>query len=196
MKAPKPTYTRILPPPGNHVARVVSIVYLGTQHSEQFGDTYRVRTTWELPLEKAVFKEGEGEKPFLVSKETSLSMGKKSTLRPFVEGMLGCALQDEEAYNFDLDEILGKECMLYISIDEAESGKYVKVNSATPVPKGMTCPPAVNPVEVLSFDKWNQSLFEKLPDFLKEKVSKSKEYKAMKGIAPMEASIHPDDIPF
>lgn len=189
MRAPKPSYTRLLPPVGNHVARLINIIYLGTQHSDQYGDTYRMRLTWELPNELAEFKEGDGEKPFVVSKETSLSMGRKSTLRPLVEGMLGCALEDDEAYNFDIDLLLGKECMIYVTIEENEVGKFAKVNSVTPLPKGMTCPPAFNEAKILSFEKWNQEYFDKLPDFIKNKVMLSKEYKEMKG----EISVENDD---
>lgn len=195
MKAPKPTFNRILPPAGTHVARLIQIVYLGTQHSEQYGDTFRVRLTWELPNEKAVFKEGEEPKPFVVSKETSLSMGKKSTLRPIIEGIIGVSLTDEEAYGFDVDDVLGKDCMVSITIDEGESGKYVKVNTVAPLLKGVVCPPPVNDIYILSFEKWNQDRFDKLPDFIKEKIEKSKEYKAMKGGLKVEAS-DPDAIPF
>lgn len=194
MKAPKPNYTRQLPPVGNHVARLINIVYLGTQHSPQYGDTFKLRLTWELPNEKAVFKENEGEKPFVVSKETSLSMGTKSALRPIVEGMLGCALQDEEAYNFDIDELLGKDCMLYVTIEENDKGKFAKINTATPLPKGMVCPPPVNNIKVLSFEKWDDDFFNKLPEFIRTKITQSKEYKQMKGEKIEEISV--DDIPF
>jgi len=134
MKAPKPNYTRQLPPIGNHVARLINIVYLGTQHSPQYGDTFKLRLTWELPNEKAVFKENEGEKPFVVSKETSLSMGTKSALRP------------------------------------------------------------IDNIKVLSFEKWDDEFFNKLPEFIRTKITQSKEYKEMKEEKVEEISL--DDVPF
>ena len=45
--------------------------------------------------------------------------------------------------------------------------------------KGMVCPPAINPVFVLSFDEWDVQKFESLPDFIKDKIKTSDEYKAM-----------------
>lgn len=202
MKAPKPTTNRILPPAGSHVARVVQIIYLGTQKLTWQGqekEAFRVRITWELPNEKASFKEGEPEKPFVVSKELSLSMGRKSSLRPFVEGILGCSLEDDEAYAFDLDEILGKECQVNLTHKDGEDGKYYIINSASSLLKGVSCPPAFNKVRVLSFDKWDQEFFDSLPDFLKEKITASKEYVKMKGGAPANYptdQINPSDIPF
>lgn len=194
MKAQKPEYTRQLPPVGNHVARVINIIYLGTQHSDKYGDIFKMRITWELPNEKAVFKEGEPEKPFVVSKETSLSMGQKSTLRPIVEGILGVALTDDEAYNFDLDQLVGMSCMLYITHEEGETAKYSKVNTATPLPKGLVCPPPFNELKILSFEKWNEEFFQKLPQFIREKITSSKEYKKMKGDTVEE--VNPEDVPF
>jgi hypothetical protein len=33
-------------------------------------------------------------------------MGQKSNLRPFVESFIGTSLDDDEAYNFDLEDLL------------------------------------------------------------------------------------------
>ena len=194
MKVPKPEFTRQLPPIGNHVARVINVIYLGTQHSDKYGDAYKMRLTWELPNEKMVLKEGETEKPFVVSKETSLSMGQKSTLRPIVEGILGVALTDDEAYNFDLDQLVGMSCMLYITHEEGETVTYAKVNTATPLPKGLVCPPPFNELKILSFEKWDEEFFQKLPQFIREKITSSKEYKKMNGEIVEDVSA--DDVPF
>jgi hypothetical protein len=189
MKAPsKP---RVLPPAGTHLARVINIIYLGTVKGN-FGESFKVRITWELPTETHVFKEGEEAKPFVVSREFGLAMGKKSHLRPIVEGVLGVALKDEEAYSFDVDEILGKECLLNISLEDTESGTYANVNTASKLVKGMTCPPAVNPLKVLSYEKWDQKYYDALPGFLKEKMEKTPEFKKLKG----EDVVNEDEIPF
>lgn len=196
---------RILPPAGTHIARVIELIYEGTQKVEWKGETKemaKVRIKWELPLKKAVFKEGDPEKPFVVSAEFTHSMGSKSNLRPIVEGILGVSLKDEEANAFDLDEILDHACLLSISHKEGERGKFTIVNTTAPMMEGMDAPKAFNPVRVLSFDKWNEDLFESLPDFIKDKIKASPEYKKMKGLVttdkpsyPVE-DINPDDIPF
>lgn len=189
MKAPsKP---RILPPAGTHMARVINIIYLGTVKGN-FGESYKVRITWELPTETHVFKEEDGAKPFSVSREVSLSMGTKSNLRPIVEGIIGVSLKDEEAYAFDVDEILGKECLITIVYDEGESGTYANVSTVTKLVKGMTCPQAVNSLKILSYEKFDEKYFETLPSFIKDKMKKTPEYKKYKGINDGDS----DEIPF
>ena len=193
MKAPAPKYNKILPPVGNHLARLIEILYIGTEKSEQYGnESYKVRVKWELPNEKAVFKEGDQPKPFVVGKKMTLSMNSKSTLRPFVEGMLGVSLKDEEAFAFDVDDLLGKDCMVYVTIDEKGENTYVNVNNATPVPKGMVCPPPFNPLNILSYEKWNEDFFQKLPEFLRKEISATPEYRKMKG----EPNVDVNDVPF
>jgi hypothetical protein len=194
MKATKPV--RVLPPEGQHIARVTNIIYLGTIKT-QFGDTFKMRITFELPTALHEFKEGEGEKPFTVSKETSLSMGKKSTLRPLVEGIIGTSLDDDEAYAFDLDQLLGMTCQLHVVHEETDNGKYANIKSASPLLKGVTCPDAINPLKILSYEKWDQEYFDKLPDFLKEKMKTSPEYKKVnKGKVKDDDEVDSDSIPF
>ena len=47
------------------------------------------------------------------------------------------------------------------------------------MPRGLECPPQLNPTKVLSYDDWNPVVFEGLSDYLKGKIITSDEYKAM-----------------
>lgn len=196
MKAPVPkNFNRKLPPEGTHVARVVGLIYIGTVKTEWQGipkDTYKIRLSWELPNERAVFKEGETEKPFVISAEYSFSMGAKANLRPIVEGIIGTSLLDEEAQGFDIEQILGKPCLVSISIKEGKTSKYVIVNSTSALLKGVDCPPQENETKILSYENWNEDYYQSLPDFIKEKVESSKEYQAMKAGSTVSA----EDVPF
>ncbi len=188
MIAPKSTVNRVLPPVGTHIGRVIEIIYLGTQKVTWKGqdkELFKVRIKWELPLKKHVFKEGDKEKPFVVNSEYTLSMGSKANLRPIVEGIIGVSLKDEEANAYDLDDLLGQSCLVSITHKEGESGKYVIVNTTSPLMEGQTCPPPFNAIRILSFDKWNEEFFTSLPDFIKDKITSSKEYKKMKGLVPV-----------
>lgn len=199
MKAPNQTFNRVLPTPGTKIARVVGIIYIGTVETEWEGNkknTFKIRVTWELPDELASFKEGDPEKPFTVSREFTFSMGNKSALRPIVEGIIGTSLSDEEAANFDIEAILGMASLLSISIDEGQKGKYVSVKTTASLLKGMECPPQVNPKKVISYLDWNQEEFDKLPDFIKEKMMVSQEYQKLKGSDKKESVVDPDEIPF
>ena len=182
MKAPQSQ--RTLAPAGTFPARVYSIIYMGTIKGEYKGtptESYKVRLSWELPTKLHVFKEGEPSKPFSVSKELTLSMGSKSSLRPLVEGMLGLWFTDDDAKSFDVDELLGKECLLSLAHRESPNGKYVAINSTAQLPEGMTCPPAVNKAKILSYDKFDKEYFMSLPKFIQEKMEKTPEFIRMNG---------------
>lgn len=197
MKAPTPT--RVLAPAGTFMARVYSIIYLGTIKGEYLGEptsSFKVRITWELPTKKHVFKEGESEKPFSVSKEVTLSMGSKSRLRPLVEGMLGVSFTDDDAKSFDVDELLGKTCLLSITHKDSPNGKFVSVNSTSQIPEGMTCPPAINTPKILSYENFDKEYFMTLPTFIKEKMEKTPEFIKMSGGTVEEEEIIAEDVPF
>lgn len=208
-----------LPPAGTHIGRVIEILYEGTQivsYQGQDKEQPKVRIKWEIPFETEVFKEGDPAKPFVVNSEFTLSMYSKGNLRPIAEGIIGVQLKDEEADSFDVDFILGKPSLITIAHKEGKNGKYAIVSSTSPLMKGQSCPPPFNPMKVLSFDKWDENLYQSLPDFLKEKIAKSPEYKALKGEMPAPTvsgdsvtpipkgetlaypseEINPNDIPF
>lgn len=196
MKAPQIKLERTLTPAGTFVARVIRIIYTGTIKESYMGEEKEVPKiiiTWELPTETHVFREADGAKPFTISKEYTHSMGNKSNLRPITEAIIGTRLTDDEAYGFDHDELLGMACQITVIHDKKESGTWEKVTAVSPLLKGIICPPQVNPSKVLSFEKWNEEMFAALPNFIKNKIVSSKEYKAMKGI---NESMSSEEIPF
>ena len=168
-------------PAGNHLARVYQIIHIGTTHDDTpWGpkDRNKVRITWELPNERKEFKAGEGDKPFSISATYTLNFGDKANLRKVVEGMLGATLYDEEASTFDVETLLGRSCMVNVTHREKDGKKYANVDTVAPVPKGMTVPEPENEWVVLNYtDKWNQGTFDKLPDFIKNQMYETQEYK-------------------
>ena len=208
MKAP--TQPKELIEEGNYIATLYRIIYIGTIKTEYMGETknvFKVDLTWELNNEMKVWKEGEEPKPVVVSKQYTLSMGSKANLRPIVEGIIG-GMSDAEAINFDIDELLGKSCLLNISHGTAESGaQYLKL-ATSKLMKGMTPPTPFNEQKILSFDKWDEELYQSLPEWLRNKIAESREYQWMKNPAPQgkgydttspkyeEGEVNVDDIPF
>lgn len=176
-----------IPPRGNHVARVYQIIHIGTIPSEWQGQTRDrdvVRIGFELPLELRTFKEGEDKKPMVINTgNITNSMGEKSKLRPLVEGIIGTRLHEEEAPYFELTDILGMECMVNIVHETKGDKTYARIASTAPVPKGMNVPEAINAPYVLDFnDNWSEMQYRDLPQFLKDMIASSKEYKKLKGI--------------
>lgn len=186
----KTTYT--LAPKGTHIARVYKFMNLGTRLQEYQGkpkdypDTL-VTFTLELPNEMNEFEvETDGvkekvSKPFVISREFTLSMGRKSNLRPFVEGIIGTTLSDEEAGSFDIEQLVGMTCQATITHEQSKTDpdrKYAKLVSVAPLMKGIVAPepinqPVVQDVKTMTLDEINA-----LPEFLQKKIRVSDEFKS------------------
>lgn len=188
----KTTFT--LAPAGTHVARVYRFMNLGTRIQQfkgvdkQYPDTL-VTFTLELPNEMNEFEYEDKEtketkkvsKPFVISREFTLSMGKKSNLRPFVEGIIGTTLTDEEAGAFDIETLVGMTCQATITHQQSKSDpdrKYANLTSVAPLMKGIEVPAQINDTQIQDVKTMTSEEIEELPDFIKNKIKVSDEYKA------------------
>lgn len=198
----KPVET-VLIPAGNHIARCYAMVEIGTVKEDKgpyMGkELHKVRIGWETPHECHDF--GKGLQPFSIHKEFTLSMYDKATLRKYLESWRGKPFTEEEAEKFDITKLLGKPCMLnIIHAKSKSSGKiYADISSIATLPKVIECPDQVNATVELSFDNWKQHVFDALPDFVKEKIKKSKEYAAITAPGHTEtpqANGIDEDLPF
>ena len=193
---------------GTYVARCYSMVHLGTIKESYMGEekyVNKVRLTFELPTELKVFKEENGEQPQVISKEFTLSLGDKSNLRAFLNSWRGKALTEDECKSFDIAVLAGKACTLSIIHKTSKvSGKtYAEIASIGGVMKGMDVPAIMNPEMVFSVNNFDQVAFDSFPDFIKEKIQASNEYKAISSSAPahsdlVQASdlVDEDDLPW
>lgn len=187
-------------PQGSHVARCVSVIYLGHQEQEWQGEKWlapKIRVAWETPLETHVFDETKGEQPFMVNKEYTLSFTDKSNLKKDLDGW-GIKV-NPNTDNFDAEILIGKTCLVNVQHKQSKTGgkTYANVIGLSPLPKGMICPDQVNPTVVFSVLEWDDDRFMKLPAFLREKIMKSDEY--IKRAAGQGQPIHgekDDDLPF
>lgn len=175
---------REIVPAGNHVARLYSIIHIGSIEEEYMGEpkfSDKVMLRFELPNEQREFGD-KGMLPMAVSREYTLSMGDKANLRALVEGMLGKVVEDDG--DFALIPLMGTVCLLNVIHKTSRTGnKYAQIVSASPLPKGMTAPDAVNPQFIFDFEEnYSDEALEKMPQFLQDKIKSSKQYKAKKGI--------------
>jgi hypothetical protein len=191
---------------GTYVARCYSMVHIGTIEDSFQGEKKilnKVRLSFEFPTETKVFKEEEGERPYVLSKEFTLSMHEKASLRKMLEGWRGLKFTDEEAKSFDITKLLGKPCMIGVVHKTKDDGKvYAELSSIAGMPKGLTCPDQVNPRFEWSWSEPKKADFDALPDWLKDKMKRSKEYAAWvaipNAITPPDNKIAIDDdgLPF
>ena len=175
---------RELIPAGSYPARCYSMIHIGTNTENIMGTEKtlnKVRITWELPTETRVFNEEKGEQPFSISNEYTLSMHEKSNLRKDLEGWRGKGFTEEQAREFDISKLIGIPCMLSIIHKTAKSGNdFACINSISKLPKGVECPDQVNPSFEFNYtDKFSESEVMQMPDFIKEKIKSSEEYRAL-----------------
>lgn len=175
-------------PAGNHAARCIAIVDLGSrpklkyQSTTEYKDVHEVWILWELPNKIRTF-EHEGEmrsEPFSVSNFYTLSMHDKSNLSLMLTGWRGRAFTEDEKKGFDLNNLLGLPCLLDV-IHYTNGAGYVKAKAraAGRLPEGMECPPQVNPSVSFSFDEFSQDSLNGVSEGIRKMVMESNEYKAM-----------------
>lgn len=178
------TQTRELIPSGNYIARCYSMIHVGTNIENIMGSDKilnKVRITWELPTELRVFNEEKGEQPMVISKEYTLSMHEKANLRKDLESWRGKGFTEKEAENFDITKLLGIPCMLSIIHKTAKNNNnYATISGIATLPKGTECPEQINQNFEFNFeDKFNEDILNGFPEFIKDKIKSSNEYKRL-----------------
>jgi hypothetical protein len=171
-------------PAGNYVARCYQMIHIGTVEENVMGSLKmlnKVRIGFELPYETKVFNTDKGLQPCVISEEFTLSLHEKATLRKHLESWRGKKFTDKEAEGFDITNLIGKECMVNIihTVSKNNGNTYAKIGSIAPIAKGTSCPPQVNTTFVFDYENWDDNKFNSLPDFIKTKIQKSDEYKAL-----------------
>lgn len=197
---------RELIPAGNYIARCYQMIHIGTVMENFMGEgklLNKVRIGWELPTELKVFREEKGEQPYVISAEYTLSLNEKANLRKMLASWRGKDFTEEEAKAFDISVLVGKPCMLNVIHKHgvADPSKiYEAIGSASPMPKGIQCPPQINPSFILDYDNFDDDKFDSLPDFIKDKMKNSLEYAKMKAPATHNVTEDlngvEDDLPF
>ncbi len=174
-------------PAGNHIGILYQILEIGTTDVEFQGETkkqYKVSLTWELPDETHEFEDKEtGDmvtKPRVISKDYTLSSHEKSGLRQMIESWRGRKFKDDsEAEAFDLQSLLGRACMIQINHTEKGDKVYANIGAITSLPKAIGTPPQYNDNRVLSYSDWDWNIFNSLPQWLREKIEATPEFKSL-----------------
>lgn len=192
----KSSTPRQLAPAGTHLARCYQVIDLGTHLKEWPGRPPRksreIRVSWELPNERAVFQQDQGEQPFSCHKSYTLSLSEKANLRHDLETWRSRPFREDELAAFDVAKILGTACMVTVAHVTKGENTYANVTAVTALPKGMVAPAAVNKPVEYSLESHDEAVFAALPDFLKEIIQKSDEWKSAREPA-VGAALPADD---
>jgi len=205
-------------PQGMHLARCYRIVDLGTQETTYLGAVKhlpKVMLQFEVHGEDddgnaIVTSKGE---PMSISKNFTLSLAEKATLRKDLQTWRGREFSAEELRGFELKNVLGAWAMVSVIKAMGNNGKeYTNIAAIMSVPQAVKkagMPQHHNDLKMFSIEEPDMVLFESFSNGLKEKISKSPEWKARGGeryAKEQNASAKPsggsgfddmdDDIPF
>lgn len=114
----------------------IDVIDHGTVEVTYSGET---KSQHKVTLRFASELEMEEGKYFQVQRRFTLSLHKKSSLRPFLDSWRGKPFTEEEAEAFDLETLLGVNAMLNVMHEEGAEGKvYARIAAIMPV--GRTTP--------------------------------------------------------
>lgn len=176
-------------PPGTYLARCYRIVDLGTQKSEYLGtikNLPKVMFQFEVHGEDdrgtpLVTSKGE---PMSISKNFTLSLAEKATLRKDLVSWRGRDFTKEELDGFEIKNVLGAWAMISVTKSVGTNGKeYTNIASISSVPKVLknSLPEAFNKTSLFSIAEPDMELFGTFGDGLKAKIMSSPEWQAREG---------------
>lgn len=195
-------------PPGMHLARCYRIIDLGTQKSEWKGET---KYNQKVMLQFEVHGEDDNGKPLItekgepmtISKNYTLSLAEKATLRKDLQTWRGVAFTQEQLRGFSLKNILGHWAMISVAKELGNNGKeYTNIMSINPVLKTIKSsglPEGHNKTEIFMISNPDMELFATFSKGLQEKIKSAPEWRESKKESSNGSGFEdlPDeDIPF
>lgn len=169
----------VVPPLENGVyfAVCVGVIDLGHQYSQKFKtSTEKLMFIFEIPSER-VEVDGEDKPRWLSSPEYTNSDNPKAKLPGVLSAWMGKELSQEELRNFDTTAMLGRAATLQVLQSPNKKGEmYANIAAITGLPKGIAPPQPENELMVFDMDAPDESVFEKLPEWIQKKIKASEEY--------------------
>jgi hypothetical protein len=136
-------YDREVPSAGPVQAVAFKVFDVGIQASS-FGEAHKILIVWEIVTRytKGDFK----DKRMLVNKLYTASLGTKANLRKDLEQWKGKPFNEFELKGFDIERLVGVNCLINIVLESKGENTYANVGSIMGLPEGMAkitceCPP-------------------------------------------------------
>jgi hypothetical protein len=129
------------PPEGVWSAVCVDVVDLGMVDS-QWGSKHKCRLVWEIS------ERMEDGRPFLASKQYSVSLHEKASLHKDLKSWRGKAFTAEELKGWDLERVIGAPCQLVITHEEKDGMVYGNITAVMKSSKKQTITPSGKYVRV------------------------------------------------
>ena len=124
---------------GTYQAVCAEVIDLGMREQKSFSESdpstvlkHKITIVWELNEQKS-----DGKK-FVFSKEYSLTLHEKATLRKDLDAWRGIAFTAEQLQGFDVENVIGANCMITISAyDRKGIGDGRKITAVSKTMKGL-----------------------------------------------------------
>lgn len=194
---------------GVHKGRCIKVIDLGTHdttYMETTQEKHKIMIMFELPETKMKKDPNEG-KPFAVALFVTLSLDKKSNLRPLLVGWRGKDFTEEESATFDILKLLDKPVLINVIHNESGGNIYANISSLMPL-KASECPDRVNDLVAFSLSDYEPKVLASLSEKMQAKIKSSKEFLALinppsmspeevaENFGSQEFDINEEEIPF
>lgn len=123
-------------PAGTIQAVCYGIWDIGMQESA-FGKKNKIIIGWEVNQRIDKPESEYHNKRLVISKTYTLSLNEKATLSIDLEGWRGKKFTDEEKKGFDVEKVIGVNCLLNIVHDEKNGKVYANIKSVSKLMAGM-----------------------------------------------------------
>jgi hypothetical protein len=164
---------------GNHHGVCVAVIDLGTQYNETFNkEQLKVMITWELPDFPIVDENQELKGYRLISKEYTSSLSEKANLYADLISWRGRDFTPEQLEGFNIKNVLGANCLVNVIHVTKGNKTYANVSAVAKLPKGMTAKEATYKLWY-DMDEGVENIPEGIPDWIKDKIKKSKEWMSL-----------------
>jgi len=122
--------------------------------------------------------EGQNEdKRFYVrTKDITLSLNERAELTKILESLIGRKIQEGDTARKLLAEVLGKACIVEVVHVQVKDKTYANLGKVAQPMKGMNVLEAKATLTFLNFKDFNYDVFDKLPEFVQNKIRSSSEY--------------------
>lgn len=172
---------------GTYAARLVQVVDLGLQEMEDFKtkkvkQQHRIWMVFEIP-DETIEIDGE-ERPRWQGKEFTLSYHEKATLPRVIKAL------DPKGEAKTLADLLGRPCMVNIG---STANDNAKITDIVRLPNKMPVGELQNPAKAFDMDEPDMEVYDSLPDWLKDKITKSLNFHETRLAEMLEGQ--PGDVP-
>jgi len=165
---------------GAQTATIVWMIHLGLKKNEQYGtEDQTLLMFYELPDDVMMKGESAG-KPKMINHFVKIKTGKSSagapsTLRGIINAAEKHNLTDEEVAAYKIYDLVGKSVQLNIVHQKSKKrdGMEAKIttNGVSALHKSIVVPAPVTPLKKLYLPKFNQEVFNGLPEWVKKFVN-------------------------